>query len=276
MSPATLARTLRRRAGVYGAFAAIMPKMFLAYSIWVWMQFVVEVIALIIFVYFWRAVYAERSVIAGLDLNQTLSYIILAQIFTPVVHAPSTISRFGHLMREGLMAIELLRPLDFQGASYVTNLAEVALSLLLHLPLALIGWLLFRYTVPLDPLIWLAFLVTLVLGNAALFFFDWIIACASFYSTESWGLGVLRFGIGTFFSGALVPLVMMPPWLQGLAATLPFAQALYVPVSLLSGITSLADMPRIWLIQLAYLLVLGLLSRLVFSRAVRQVTVQGG
>jgi ABC-type uncharacterized transport system permease subunit len=38
---------------------------------------------------------------------------------------------------------------------------------------------------------------------------------------------------------------MMPAWLQGLAAALPFAQAIAVPVSLLSGITPLAEAPRL-------------------------------
>jgi ABC-2 type transport system permease protein len=89
-------------------------------------------------------------------------------------------------------------------------------------------------------------------------------------------LAVLRFGVATFFSGSLVPLAMMPGWLQNLTLALPFAQALYVPVSLLSGITPLSQLPRIWLVQIVYLLVLAFLSRLVFRVAVRKVTVQGG
>ena len=268
--------TLRRRASVYGAFAAIMPKMFLAYSIWVWMQFIVSVITIGIFVAFWTAVYANQDTLSGLDLQQTLNYIILAQLFSPAVHAPSTIYYFGELITQGQIGIELLRPLDFQGATYVTNVAQVAVGLVIQIPLAIVAWLLFRYQFPLDPLIWLAFLVTLILGNALMFCFDWILSCAAFYSTEVWGLSVLRFAIATFFSGALVPLVMMPGWLQTIAEVLPFSQALYVPVSLISGITPLSAMPRIWLIQIGYLVVLLIASRLVFRFAVKKVTVQGG
>ena len=58
--------------------------------------------------------------------------------------------------------------------------------------------------------------------------------------------------------------------------TLPFSHALYSPVSILSGITPVNQAPRIWLVELGYLLVFGLLSRLVFNIAVRKVTVQGG
>jgi ABC-2 type transport system permease protein len=68
----------------------------------------------------------------------------------------------------------------------------------------------------------------------------------------------------------------MPDWLRGLCQSLPFVQALYVPVSLLSGITPLSEAPRLWLIQLAWLAGLLIASRLVFRIAVRKVTVQGG
>lgn len=89
----------RRLVTIYGTFAAMVPKLFLAYSIWVWMQFIVQVIALVIFVAFWTAVYTERSLIGGLTLQQTLNYIILAQIFMPAVDSSNVIYRFGELMR---------------------------------------------------------------------------------------------------------------------------------------------------------------------------------
>ncbi len=116
----------------------------------------------------------------------------------------------------------------------------------------------------------------MILGRSVLYFFDWIFACLAFYCTETWGLSVVRVGVATFFSGALVPLAMMPDWLQRVAAALPFAQALAVPVSLLSGITPVADAPRVWLVQLIWLAAMFVLSRLVFDIAIRKITVQGG
>jgi ABC-2 type transport system permease protein len=86
----------------------------------------------------------------------------------------------------------------------------------------------------------------------------------------------LQFSVATFFSGALVPLEIMPVWLQKITLSMPFAQALYVPVSLLSGITPLSAMPQLWLTQALWLLGLLLGSRLIFRVAVRKITVQGG
>jgi ABC-type uncharacterized transport system permease subunit len=68
----------------------------------------------------------------------------------------------------------------------------------------------------------------------------------------------------------------MPHALRVVAEALPFAQTIYVPAALLSGITAPGDAPRVWLVQLAWLIGLVVTSRLFFRVAVRKITVQGG
>ncbi len=268
-------QSLRRQASIYGAIAAMVPKEYSAYSIWVWMQFIVQILSMMIFVYFWRAVYADTRTLGGLDLQQTINYILLAQILMPIVET-RLIFQFGFMVRNGGVAVELLRPLDFQGRFFIENLAGLGVFAIEKLPLLLVAVVFFGLQLPTDPLVWIVFLISLTLGASILFLFDWIFASLAFYSTETWGLSVVRVGVATFFSGALVPLTMMPTWLQDVAAALPFAQTIFVPVSFLSGITPIANALQVWLVQLAWLAGLLVLSRWVFSRAVRQVTVQGG
>ncbi len=266
---------LRRGVRAYGAIAAIVPKMFMAYSIWVWMSWFVNIIAVVILVAFWRAVFSNTSTVGGLDLDTTINYLLLAMIFRAGTNT-QVLYDIGELMRDGKIGLALLRPIDMQATFYIQTVASMGLDILLNLPLALFAWLVYGLSLPGDPLVWLAFLVTLLLGNAVMFCFDWIIGCVGFYSTEIWGLSVLRYGFGMFFSGALIPLDMMPDWLRTIATVLPFSQALYLPVSVLSGITPLSALPQAWLMQLGYLAVLLVGSRFVFARAVRVVTVQGG
>jgi ABC-2 type transport system permease protein len=109
-----------------------------------------------------------------------------------------------------------------------------------------------------------------------MFFFNWFLACFTFYTTEIWGLGVLVDGMTFFLSGALVPLVMMPDWIRTIVLSIPFAQALAVPVGLLAGITPLRDAPHIWFVQILWILGMWILSTLFFRVAVRKITVQGG
>ncbi len=266
---------LKRNVSIYSAVAATAAKTRLAYNMWVWADFVVTLVSMIVFVYFWSAVYAGTSTLGGLALSQTITYILLARLLSPLVET-RTIFFFGFMIRQGQIAVELTRPIDMQLRIMAESFAEILVFFVQRLPLFLIAFLFFGMRLPTDPALWLAFTVSLFLGQLVLFLFDWMFACLAFYVTETWGLSVVRVGAASFFSGALVPLVMMPDWLQNLAAGLPFAQALAVPISFLSGISTWADAPQIWLVQLLWLLALFILSRVVFSIAVRQVTVQGG
>ena len=260
----------------YGAAAAMMPKLFMAYQFQIWFNVVMNIFTLAITVAFWRAVFVGRSTVGGLTAAQTLNYVMLARIFHDGVYQTNMLRSWGELVRDGGILVTLLRPLDFQGAMYLQNLVHLGLNVMMKLPLALFAWFVFDLRLPNDPVVWLAFAITQLLGHAVMFCFDWIVGCAVFYSTEVWGLAVARAGIATFFSGMLIPLALMPEGLRTLAAILPFSQAVYLPISVLSGLTPLSDVPRIWLMQLAYLAVLIVLSRVVFRRAVRVVTVQGG
>jgi ABC-2 type transport system permease protein len=268
-------QSLKRGISIYSAIAAMAAKTRLAYNMWVWADLVVTIVTMIVFVYFWRAVYAGTSTLGGLELSQTITYILLARLLAPLVET-RTIFFFGFMIRQGQVAVELTRPLDMQARFMIESFSEMLVFLVQRLPLFLVASLFFGMRLPADPALWMAFFISLFLGQAVLFLFDWMFACLAFYVTETWGLSVVRVAAGSFFSGALVPLVMMPAWLQNVAATLPFAQALAVPVSFLSGIHTPADAPRLWLIQIVWLLALLVLSRLVFSIAVRKVTVQGG
>ncbi len=271
-----MAVTINRKLRIYGSFAAVVPKMFMAYSIWVWMDIFVSIIAVVIFVAFWRAVFASTATIAGLTLDQTLNYILLAQLFGEAAYVSNVIYDIGAGLREGQIAAALLRPLDYQAAMYVQNVMNLVINLILKFPLALFIWFVYGLDLPSDPLVWLAFVISLALGHAVMFCFDWIIGCVAFYSTEIWGMSVVRYGVAMFLGGSLIPLTMMPDWLRTIASILPFSQAVFLPVSILSGITPVSAMPRIWLMQVVLLIGLLFLSRFIFGRAVRVITVQGG
>ena len=268
-------QSVRRDLSVYASFFAMIPKLFMAYRIWFWVGLVLNIISMAILVYFWRAIYNDASTISGLGLNQTLTYILMAFIFMPFT-ANDLIWEFGSNLREGTIIHHLLRPINFQGMNYAQMLGTLVTRMILQVPMVIVAILLFGLRFPTDPATWLAFLVSALLGFTVMFFFNWFLACLTFYTTEIWGLGVLIEGMNFFLSGALVPLVMMPEWLRTIVLSIPFAQALAVPVGLLTGITPLSEAPRVWSIQMLWIAGMWLLSTLFFRIAVRKITVQGG
>ena len=96
-----MAAAFNRRLRVYGGMATVVPKMFMAYSIWVWMDIFVSMIAVVILVAFWRAVFASTATLGGLTLDQTLNYLLLALLFGDAAYVSNIIYDIGAGLREG-------------------------------------------------------------------------------------------------------------------------------------------------------------------------------
>ena len=259
----------------YAALAAMVTKSFLAFRWAAWTRLLQSLIGLVIFVFFWRAVYANSASIAGLALETTLGYIMLARIFRPLGYF-DLIFEFSYQLREGGIAELLVRPLDVQLAYYVQGLANLAVALGQQVPLVVVALLVFRLRVPTDPLTWAVFLLSALIGRSVMFCLDFVLGCLTLYTTNDWGLNIASLGLTTFFGGGLVPLAMMPAWLRLIVQNTPFAQGVYVPIALLSGVLPLSEAPRLLLTQCVWLAGMLLVSRGFFNIALRRITIQGG
>lgn len=263
-----MAAALIARFRLYRALAALVSREVMAYSLSIWVTIFAQILAMVIAVAFWRAIYAAGSpTVAGMTERATIQYMLLGQMLAPMIRQ-TLIGQFGSIIREGYLAIELLRPVDFQERFLVKEMAGLLLLFCLQtLPMGVAAWLLFDLHLPSDPRVWAAFALSLLLGKGVLFFFDWLFCSLAFYTTETGGLYFLREAVAALFSGALVPVAMFSGWMQAVARALPFSQALHVPVSILTGAISPAQVLQAWAIQATWLVGLWALSRAAFGRA---------
>ncbi len=260
---------------LYMPFGILEVKTVFQYNAWFWVEMLRSIIAMLIMTAFWKAIYADQSSIEGLTLTVTLNYVILARALGNA-NASSVFWWVASHISKGELELQLLRPVDFQLMHLFRDATGWAMNLVRSMPALLIAILFFEAKLPSDPLAYLAFLITFVLGGIVLFFLEFMFGCLGFYTTEVWGLGILREGIALFFSGALIPLNLMPEAIRAFASLTPFAQALYVPISFLSGVQSPSQLGNAILTQVCSIIVLGVLSRMLFTRAARVLTVQGG
>ncbi|HEU4321627.1 MAG TPA: ABC-2 family transporter protein [Roseiflexaceae bacterium] len=261
----------------YWHFSMVVPKQLLTYRARFWLDLFIQLLSLTIFLSFWRTVYADRAVLSGVTLQQLVNYLLLTQIFLRCLQGGNQIIlTFGRLMAEGALSIELVRPIDFQLGMFAQMLASVATDLLFKIPLLLIAVTVFGLDIAVGPLQCAICLLLLLLGMVALFLFDWLLACLVLYTTEAWGLGLVRYAVAAFFGGVFVPIKLMPEWLATIAINMPFSQALYVPISFLVGFAPLDQTWQSLLIQLAWIVVLLPLSRLMFRAGLKRAVIQGG
>jgi len=74
----------------------------------------------------------------------------------------------------------------------------------------------------------------------------------------------------------LIPIPLMPEWLQKIAYILPFRLASDLPFRIYSGNISVADGIKGISVQLMWLLALVLVGRVLLNKALKRVVVQGG
>lgn len=77
-------------------------------------------------------------------------------------------------------------------------------------------------------------------------------------------------------AGTLVPIWFLPDGLRTVFQLLPFQAGAFLPASIFAGQVTGAEVVRPFLVQAAWIVVLGLVVRVVWSRAQRKVVIQGG
>jgi ABC-2 type transport system permease protein len=144
-------------------------------------------------------------------------------------------------IREGTLALRLLRPIHPLAAHSAESLAAMPMRALVSLPVAIILLALTRgAAVTHDPLVLLAFAGSLVGAWLLNFSVSAMVGTLGLYIESSIAVWELWLGCFMLFSGYLLPLELFPPWLERLSRALPFAYLQAVPVEILTGLHSRA------------------------------------
>ncbi|WP_286166075.1 ABC transporter permease [Peribacillus frigoritolerans] len=259
----------------YLMFAKSQMQINTAYSAWYWSGTISSVMRLMIMFYFWHAVYAGKDTIQNLTLQDMLTYIVVAMFIQGYVSGAG--NELAQEIRHGNIAIELMRPydvifklifMDFGGK--ITHLFRETL------PLMVIAFIFIHITMPASPEAASLFVISAGLGIWIGTFFDLMIGIVAFWTVNVWGLRVLKEGVITFFSGALVPITLFPGWLETISSYLPFQAMVFTPVSIYTGIIDGQDAYMAVLIQLGWCLGMFLVMKLIWAQAIKKVTIFGG
>jgi len=90
------------------------------------------------------------------------------------------------------------------------------------------------------------------------------------------GSMVMATAIGDFFSGMIIPIPLMPAWLQKIAYFLPFRLAADMPFRVYTGHIPPAHALEGIITQLVWLGVLVLIGHIAMNKVQKRIVVQGG
>jgi viologen exporter family transport system permease protein len=142
---------------------------------------------------------------------------------------------FEERVLRGTLSPLLLRPLHLFHLDLAGFFSFKAVTFFLWIPIG-IG-LSLAFHPALNPTWWqvAAFAVAIVTGFIMRFTLVWALGLATFWITKVSALFEVYFGIELFFSGRLVPIALLPVWMQQGARWLPFQWSFGFPIELLLG-----------------------------------------
>lgn len=156
-------------------------------------------------------------------------------------------------VRSGALSMRLLRPIHPFAGYAGTHLSAIPLRALIALPIAVILLVTSARHVLADTPAELALFLASIAGAWILTFSILVtIGAAAFWVERSTGLFDVYLGVFSVLSGYLVPLALLPGWLETIARYTPFRFMLAVPVEIL--ISKAGDTGDIaWLVAQQYL-----------------------
>jgi ABC-2 type transport system permease protein len=222
----------------------------------------------------WGVLLRSGSSVGGFTWPEMKAYLLIAYCSGALLSFADY--RLAFRIRDGMVAVDLTKPVDFQRARFAESVGvasvEMGFSLLVCAGvIAIVGG------VPVPSAGRLAlFVLSFLLVLPLKFCMTYLTAMLCFWTENFFGVGLTRAAVTNLFSGALVPLTMLPGWLQAMAAVLPFASLTFTPALIFLGRGSGVDALRLIAVQLVWLAVLWWGSRLAWRGAIRQLTVHGG
>ncbi len=248
----------------------------LAYRFDVISSVAVQCLIVITTSFFWAAVYGDRQSAMGVTKEQMLTYtimsVMLACLFTANVE-----NRVMQSVRRGSVALDMLKPISVFGIYLAEDVGAVAVALFQNAaPLLLVSCLLIQVPVPASALSFLLFLLSAVLS----YLINWLItACFSMISFFVISIGPLhqiKNVLIRILSGSVVPLWFFPESLQGVLRFLPFMYIYQLPLSIYIGKLGPSEILAQVGLQLAWLLILYGVFKLIQKKVFRNVLIQGG
>lgn len=221
------------------------------------------------------AVYRERADVGGFDATDVVTFTFVTQGLLMVLGMFSD-TEIADRITTGDVIVDLQRPYDNQAWWASVSYGKAAYYAIFRgVPPFLVGAIAFDLQLP-SILHALAFIVSASFGVGVAFGWRYLVQLSAFWLLDVRGANQLAWLAAQFLSGAFVPVVFFPGWLEAAARALPFAAMLQLPVEVWLGRYDGARLVGVFAIQLVWVAALVMAGRWVLSLAMRRVVVQGG
>jgi ABC-2 type transport system permease protein len=262
----------------YGAYTVATLRNIVHYRFAFFTSIMSTLVQLSIMYCIWKAVFINKSSIAGFTEAQMLTYVLVSQLLNSVYELRNAPERMiADRIRTGDLALDLTKPVRFSLARLMENFGGIIVNIIQVLVL-------FLAVIVLQPAIELspsapyavAFVISSLLSIFIVFELSLITGFFSFWTMSIWGLFYFKKAIIDLLSGALVPISLFPKWAVSLSTWLPFKSIVYTPTMIYMGKYDLHSALQQMLFQAVWIIILWMLTELIYKKAIRSVQINGG
>lgn len=226
----------------------------------------------------WRGIFssAKTDVLNGMTFNDTMIYLVLASSMFTMLESYMT-WRMHDDIQSGQIVPDLIKPMNYQSYKYCGLIGEMLFSFVSTvIPTFVLVYFLSGRSVTLSYNL-VFFFVSMILGVLISLTIDFMVGTICLYTQSVWGINMIKEVILLLFSGAVIPLAFFPEGLRRASMYLPF-QAIYnSPLQQLIGKQlQISKRFEMLLVQIAWLCILLILSKLFWNKSIKILTVNGG
>ncbi len=237
--------------------------------------FLISLITPLLMLFFWRgATHGDAEIVSGWNYSSLFVYFLLSIIGGSLLISHIEEDVADKDIKQGNLVAYLTKPFSYFKIKYLSELPwrllQGSFGLVVFIFLAIFLHNLINFNMTFIQLM-LTILVC-ILASLISFTFKIIVGVLGFWFTDSHGLFQLVDVLLVILAGYIVPLPLLPKFLQGIAQVLPFSYMNYFPVIVAQGKLDVLHTLVVLMSQIIWLVILIGLYNFLFNKGVRKFT----
>ncbi len=229
-----------------------------------------------VYYFIWRAVFVHAPTVAGMRLPEMITYVAVGWTIRSFYF--NEIDRdLATQVQEGRLAMNLIRPVDFQAVMIADAAGQSAFrATLFTVPIGIALALVFHVQPPRSAVAAALFLVSAVLSFFLVAAINFLVGLVAIRTKSIQGILRAKYLIVELLSGLLIPTTLFPEPIRSILLASPFPHISFTPTRLYLGLLTGWRAAGALALQAAWTAALLLWGQLEWRRSRDRITIQGG
>lgn len=233
------------------------------------------IIMILIYVAIWKAIYGSKTSIDGTSLQVVVTNFVLALAISQAFNLNDFM--VSEKIFDGTIIYDILRPVSFMGYLLSHNLGAILFKIITQvIPAIAVCSFIFEILPPSTIVLLIIALASLVLGFFIMFLISFMISCIAFWFHNVWSIATIKNVLISILAGVYIPLWYLPERIQEIIKYTPFDSIYYTPISIYLGRLTNDMILNMMLKQALWVGILYVISKTVYSSAIKKLVHQGG